>query len=343
MKRERIEQLTSRYPKLRIALLGDFSLNRHLEIAPGKDHPSSKQGKPVYNVTDARAVPGEAGTVLNNLAALGIARIHAIGFCGRDGEGYELLRALRAKGRVVMDGFFETPLRRTLACIRAVTGGSGSKPDAFSTLELKNWTPTPPEVERKLIGALREIASDVDAIIVLDRVDIAETGVVTAGVRAAIGAISLEHPALPIVAASRRILRDWPPVILKMNREELATLLGRKFNDAGEISDAALDLARTSGRPVFITLAEEGMVGADPGGPGVEDDAVSHRAPALPVRGEIDASGAGDAVCANIGTALAAGAEVPEALEMANAAASIVIHQIGTPGAATLEELRMLL
>lgn len=343
MKRERIEQLTLRYPKLRIAVVGDFSLDRYLEIDPRNNNLTNKPSYSVCNVKDVRALSGEAGTVLSNLVALGVARIHAIGFCGRDGDGYELLRVLRLSGRVAMNGFIETPLRRTVASIRPMPSNRGSNPSAFNTLNFRNWTPTPLELERKLVGALREVAKEVDAIIVLDRADIAETGVVTAGVRDAIGSLSRECPGFPVIAASRRILRDWPSVIFKMNRHELATLLGRQFNNTGEISDAALSLARTNGRPVFITLAEEGMIGADAGGPGVENDAVSHRAAALPVRGEIDAIGAGDAVCAGIGAALAAGAEVPEALEMANAAASVVIHQIGTPGAATMDAVRMLL
>jgi bifunctional ADP-heptose synthase (sugar kinase/adenylyltransferase) len=62
--------------------------------------------------------------------------------------------------------------------------------------------------------------------------------------------------------------------------------------------------------------------------------------PALPVGGEIDIVGAGDAVTANLSSALAAGAALREALEIANAAASIVIHQLGTTGAATVSEIR---
>ena len=110
---ERFEQLTSRYAKLRVALVGDFCLDRYLDIDPARSETSIETGLPVHNVTGVRSLPGAAGTILNNLAALGIGRMHAIGFCGRDGEGYELLHALRTKARVVLDGFVETPLRRT--------------------------------------------------------------------------------------------------------------------------------------------------------------------------------------------------------------------------------------
>ena len=61
------------------------------------------------------------------------------------------------------------------------------------------------------------------------------------------------------------------------------------------------------------------------------------------MRGEIDIVGAGDAVTANLTTALAAGASLTEALELANAAASIVIHQLGTTGTASPDQIREIL
>ena len=119
---------------------------------------------------------------------------------------------------------------------------------------------------------------------------------------------------------------------MKMNGKELGLLLRRDLADLSQVPDAAAALATQTGRPVFITLAEHGMVGATP-------ESATHLAPALPVRGEIDIVGAGDAVSANLCAALAAGAEVQEALELANAAASVVIHQLGTTGVATVGDL----
>jgi bifunctional ADP-heptose synthase (sugar kinase/adenylyltransferase) len=60
---------------------------------------------------------------------------------------------------------------------------------------------------------------------------------------------------------------------------------------------------------------------------------------ALPLRGEIDVVGAGDAVSANLVASLAAGAELKEAIAIANAAASVVIHKLGTTGTASVNEI----
>jgi bifunctional ADP-heptose synthase (sugar kinase/adenylyltransferase) len=122
-----------------------------------------------------------------------------------------------------------------------------------------------------------------------------------------------------------------------MNAAELAALTGAtKELSLDEVKRHATPLARDRGRSVFVTLAERGILGASPEGE------VEHIA-ALPVRGAIDIVGAGDAVTANLTAALAAGAMLREALEIANAAASIVIHQLGTTGTASVAQLQELL
>ena len=102
-----------------------------------------------------------------------------------------------------------------------------------------------------------------------------------------------------------------------------------------EIRDKALLLAAEYGRHVFVTMAERGILGAYCGSVEIM--------PALPVRGEIDIVGAGDAVTANLTAALSAGASLKEALEIAQLAASVVIHQLGTTGTAAPAEMLELL
>src|SRR5438128_651940 len=95
MSPDRVAAITSRYKGLRLAIVGDFCLDRYLEIDPAKNEISIETGLEVYNVVRTRSQPGGAGTILNNLLALGAGSASVVGFCGDDGEGYELLRALR--------------------------------------------------------------------------------------------------------------------------------------------------------------------------------------------------------------------------------------------------------
>ena len=96
MNADRFSAIAGRYPGLRVAVVGDFFLDRYLQIDPEKAETSIETGLPVHNVVEVRAQPGAAGTILNNLVALGVGEIHAVGFCGDDGEGYELRQALAA-------------------------------------------------------------------------------------------------------------------------------------------------------------------------------------------------------------------------------------------------------
>jgi bifunctional ADP-heptose synthase (sugar kinase/adenylyltransferase) len=122
-----------------------------------------------------------------------------------------------------------------------------------------------------------------------------------------------------------------------MNARELAALVGASAEPTlGEVKASAAELAHKNRRDIFISLAAEGILGATAQGE------VRHIA-ALPVRGEIDVVGAGDAVSANLISALTAGANISEALELANAAASVVIHKLGTTGTATVAEIADLL
>lgn len=333
----RFQTLTSRYGQLHIAVLGDFCLDRYLEIDPARREVSIETGLPVHNVVRVRAQPGAAGTILNNLAALGIGHLHPVGFCGQDGEGYELRQALAALPNVSLARFLETSDRRTFTYTKPLLMHPGRKPRELNRLDLKNWTPTPPPVGARIAAALRDVAGELDAVIVLDQVDLPARGVVTDAVLAALRQVMQAHPDLLVVADSRRGLRGFPPAIFKMNAAELTRLAGAKRRlRLSEIRRAAAALAAKNHQPVFITLAEQGILAASPTGEVVT-------APALPLRGPIDIVGAGDAVTANLTAALAAGAGVGEALELANAAASVVIHKLGTTGTASVRELRELL
>jgi len=337
MTSSQFKTVTGRYGKLRLAIVGDFCLDRYLEIDPARAEISIETDLAVRNVVNVRPQPGGAGTILNNLVALRVGNVFAVGFCGDDGEGYELRKALSAVPNVSLKHFLQTPARRTFTYTKPLILRRGKPPEELNRLDLKNWTPTPKAVRERLVQAVSALAGKVDAFIVLEQVDLAQTGVVTSQVLQALLAARRENPHLIVIADSRRGLRSFPPLIFKMNATELAVLVGSKRklrND--EIAAAATKLSRKNGQPVFVTLAQRGILGALPTGE------VEH-APALPVRGPIDIVGAGDAVTANLTTALAAGARLREALELANAAASVVVHKLGTTGTASIHEIRAVL
>lgn len=349
MERSRFQEIAAGFHDLRIAVVGDFCLDRYLEIDPGKSEVSIETGLEVYNVVNVRSQPGGAGTILNNLKDLGVGRIIPIGFYGCDGEGSELwtaLSLLNDQEQLDMTRFVDSGERRTFTYTKPLLIREGAPPQELNRLDFKNWSPTSDALSQRISDAVQQLADDVDAIVVLDQVDVVGTGVVTDLVLGAIAQIAKEQPSKVILGDSRNSVGRFPAISLKVNEEEFRRQLcadgarGRDPESAAGTMEAivapAIEVAGTRGSSVFVTLGSNGIVAASPGGG-------SDHAPAHPVRGTIDIVGAGDAVTANLAAALAAGASDREAMEIAMAAASIVIHKLGTTGTATTEEIAELL
>ncbi len=332
----RFHAITSRYSGLRVAVVGDVFLDRYLHIDPARDETSIETGLPVHNVVEVCPQPGAAGTIVNNLAALGIGEVRVVGFCGDDGEGYELRRSLGARAGIVLDDFLTVASRRTPVYCKPVVIEPGRPPRELDRLDSKNWTPTPDELQRELAGRVRDVAGRVDAVLLLDQVDRPETGVVTGPVKRAAHAAMADRPGLVVLADSRRGLCDFPPVGFKMNAAELGRMTRSEPPDPESVRRQAAELSDRTGQPVFVSMAQHGIIGAAPGRP-------TEHVLALPVRGPIDVVGAGDAVAANLAVALASGADLREAMQLAMAAASLVIHQLGTTGTASVAQIAKLL
>ena len=67
----RLNAITERYSNLSIAVLGDFCLDRYLEIDPSKQETSLETGLPVHIADDPLSAVAEGtGRVLNELQFL---------------------------------------------------------------------------------------------------------------------------------------------------------------------------------------------------------------------------------------------------------------------------------
>ena len=330
----RLNSIAGKYAGLKIAVVGDYCLDRYLEINPERRETSIETGLGVHNVERVRPQPGAAGTVLNNLLALGVGRIYAVGFRGDDGEGYELEKALTSMKGVDLTHFVMSPERHTFTYAKPILITPGSAPRELSRMDTKNWTPTPASLSKRLADSVAAVLDECDAVIVMDQVEIENTGVVGTHV---LDALKAHAAGKVVVADSRRGLKHYPPCIFKMNAAELGLI----FNTTESMSESrvrtlAAQIAENNGHPAVVTMAEKGLLGAHP-------DGSLFSAPALPLRGPIDIVGAGDCVTANITAALAAGADLQESLCIAAMASSVVIHQLGTSGSASVQQMQALL
>lgn len=330
MKADRFDQITSGYGRLKVVVAGDYCLDRYLEIDPALEEVSLETSLPAHQVVNVRPQPGGAGTVLANVAALAPAEVGAVGVAGRDGEGYELARALRRLG-AKMNGFIRTSRRRTFTYTKPLVVRPGRPPEELSRLDIKDRTPTPPWLVRRIIASLSAAAAEADVVILMEQVSESTQGVLCPPVKQAAAEIAAAPaPAGKVfLADSRCDPGGFGNAHVKVNVDELRRRFG---GDGSPVGDLAARWAGETGRCVFVTLGPDGMIGAEP-------DGQVHRAAAVPVAGAIDIVGAGDAVLVHLAMALAAGASVGEAVTLANLAGGIVVGKVGTTGTVGVAEL----
>jgi bifunctional ADP-heptose synthase (sugar kinase/adenylyltransferase) len=326
-----VEGLLARMPALTVGVVGDLFLDRYLDIDAALTEPSLETGLDAYQVTHVRSYPGAAGTVINNLVALGVGRVCPVAVIGDDGEGYELGQALAALRGVERDRVFAVPGRRTPTYTKPMLHRPGEPPRELNRLDIKNRTPLPRAAEDLIIASLEKAWDRLDALVVLDQVSEDDCGVVTARVRGRLADMAERRPDLFILADSRERIGLFRNVSLKPNRRECLAATGQT-----EPAAAATALAQQAGRPVFCTCGERGILVAQPAGAGGS----SHLVPAYPVEGPIDIVGAGDSTSAGIVCALGAGARLDRAAAFGNLIALITIQQLGTTGTASPEQVR---
>lgn len=332
MTADRLAELLGRFPSLKIAVLGDFFVDQYLELDPTLEEVSIETGLPAHQVTGVRCQPGAAGTVTNNLSALEVGTLRAIGFRGLDGLGWELERGLLAT-RVDPEHLHATAVRMTPTYTKPLVMRPGQPPRELSRLDLKNRSATPTEVEELVLRSLRQLAGEIDAIIGLDQVQERNHGVITDRVRAALASLGRTRPDLVIMTDSRAHIHLFEQVSIKPNAPEASALIAGTAADPTEaqLADLAVTLSNQRGRPVFITRGEEGVMTAA--------DGQATLVPGIPVAGETDIVGAGDSFCAGATAALAAGATVEEAGMIGCLVASLTVQQIGTTGTTTRAEV----
>lgn len=318
----RLRELLSKFQDLKIAVIGDLFLDQWFDIDPALDEPSVETDLTAWQVIRHPVSPGAAGTVLNNLHALGAGELHVISFTGEDGDGW-VLRQLLSEKHIGTEYLFTVPERMTPSYIKPMRIRDGVRVEQ-NRLDIKNRRPTPAYVEDRLLAAAETLAPNVDAIIILDQLTETDTGVVTARVREGLAALGEKFPGLILFADSRERIASFRNVIIKCNHLEAARALG----DGVPIPQAMARLREITGRPVFITLGKDGI--AADGGAIV---------PAAVQTGPIDVCGAGDATTAAIVSGLCAGATMAEAALLGNLAAGVTLRKLGATGTASPAEM----
>ncbi len=329
----RLNEILNRFPHQRIAVLGDFFLDKYLEVSPELAEPSLETGRVAHQVMAVRRYPGAAGTVVNNLAALGAGRLHAIGAVGDDGEGFDLCQGLNRIG-CSTEGLLRCPELMTPTYLKPrdqnVVGLAGE----HSRYDTKNRTPTPQAIVDRIARELEQVLPHVDALLIMDQVEIAECGVVTSTLRQRVAELALQFRDVIFWADSRRYIRQFRNTTIKANQFEAVHRLNPPVGEEiapEELQKVISQLRIQNGAPVFVTCGDRGILVSDP-------ELVL--VPGVKVTGPVDPTGAGDSASAGAVMALCSEAAPAEAALIANLVASITVQQLGTTGSASPDQVR---
>ena len=321
-------------PERRVAVFGDYCLDKYLYIDPARDEASVETGRTAYQVHAKGLYPGAGGTVVSNLRALG-AEVSCVGIVGEDGEGFELMRALDQIGADT-SLMVKTPARATCTYTKPMRGTAADGYTEMNRLDFRNFTPTPREVEDRLLESLAAAAARSQAVIILDQFIERNLAAVTDRVRDALRETAAAHRDTVFFADSRGHTASFRNVIVKCNRQELLRAMGEDGAEADVGDDTVARLAgkleSATGRAVMVTAGEDGAY--------IMQNSTLSKIPAFSVSGPIDIVGAGDATSAGFVLGMTLGLALPDAALLGGCVSAITIGQIGVTGTATPAQVR---
>jgi D-beta-D-heptose 7-phosphate kinase/D-beta-D-heptose 1-phosphate adenosyltransferase len=299
----------------RVLVVGDVMLDRF--VYGTVDRVSPEAPIPVVRVTREQAMLGGAGNVLRNLTALG-ARAGLLALVGDDEAG-RTITLLVATETGDEAGAIGVPIvergRITTIKERTIAGAQ-----QLLRVDRESLHAPSEAVRRRLLADAVEGLESAGCLVLSDY----GKGVLGPDALEALLAAAAEA-GRPVVVDPKG--RDYAVYrgaqVLTPNRRELHEATGLPTGDDAGIEAAARRVIETCGvGAVLATRSEAGMTLVE------ADRPVLH----LPARARevYDVSGAGDTVVAVVASALAAGAALPAAAELANLVAGIVVGKVGT-------------
>jgi rfaE bifunctional protein kinase chain/domain len=315
--------ILARIPAVKALVVGDICLDRWCNYDPRLGEPSRETGLERVAVVGTETTPGAGGTVASNLAALGCRGVSVLGVVADDGHGYELRKALQARG--IDQSLLVTAPGATFTYTKLINAHTGV--EDLGRIDFLSFPP-PPEAEEELIARLVDAAPAMDCVLVADQMETAAGGVVTAAVREALAELAVRHPPLVVWIDSRLRIERFRNAFLKPNEREANEACERLGLERGDYRGLR---ARTGAPLLMVTHGGDGV--------SIYREGFETRIPTAKVENPVDICGAGDSFSAGAALALCAGASPEDAARFAHLVTSVTIMKPGTGTASPAEVL----
>ena len=316
-------ELIHRFSRLKTLVIGDLMLDHFIWGTVSRISPEAPV--PVVRMSRETEMPGGAGNVAVNMAALG-AEVHVVGLLGDD-TAADRLAALFQRGSIHTESTVRSPERPTIVKMRIIAHHQ-------QVVRVDREIPgeIPRALQEQLWRQVEKVLPEVQAVVLSDYAK----GVVTP---------YLIRRLIPL-ARRRGIPITVDPKVENFNQYQRVTCVTPNTQEAMEsggmrslqdekdvekLGQALLKKIRADS--ILITRGEQGMSLFEKKKP------VFH----IPTRARevFDVTGAGDTVISTLTLALAAGASLRQAAELANYAAGIVVAKLGTASVTGPELLKV--
>lgn len=303
-----------RFNQARVTVVGDVMLDRYWYGGTSRISPEAPV--PVVGVTQRDERPGGAANVSLNIAALGVTT-SLVGVVGSDDAAGTLKTALSAVE--VQCDFQESRDRPTISKLRVISQNQQLlRLDFEEKFGIRDVDQFPAKIKQHLTQSGALVLSDYGK-----------------------GALQEPQKLISLAKAARIPVLVDPKgtdfskyrgaTLITPNMKEFEAVVGPCESEQ-ELVIRGVELLRSLKlEALLITRSEQGMTLLRDGKPELH----------LPARARevYDVTGAGDTVISVIAASLAAGAELPQAVAMANIAAGLVVGKLGT-ATVSVPELR---
>jgi D-beta-D-heptose 7-phosphate kinase/D-beta-D-heptose 1-phosphate adenosyltransferase len=307
--RDRVRTLLGAFTGKRILVLGDVMLDEFIWGSVRRISPEAPV--PVVEVSGESYLLGGAGNVAANIHALAGIPILA-GIVGKDSAADRVRHLMSELGMetsaLLTDDRPTTVKRRIIAHNQQIV-----RTDRESRDPLTN------DRNQAVAAAFAKWLPTVNAVIVSDY----DKGVANRELLAVV-LPEAQRAGVPVYLDPKVHHADYyrPITLIKPNQHEAERLLGMTIGNEVQLEEAGRRLLERFDCPyALISRGEAGM--------SLFDRGRSHHFPTV-ARDIFDVTGAGDTVIATLAVARAGGAEMEEAVMLANHAAGIAVGKVGT-------------
>jgi len=308
----------------KVLVVGDFMLDVY--VYGDADRISPEAPVPVLKVSRTEYRCGGAGSVANNLAALG-ASAHCLGVIGDD-QNSKVLKEKLTNAGVDVTGLFEVSGRPTVSKQRLIGLAQHLHRQQLIRIDEESAEPLSDQLTETILRTYEDKLARVDIVCLQDY----DKGLLSARLCRQMIELAIKAGKKVLVdpSSTSDYMKYLGATLITPNRKESSAAAGFEVTDAETAARAAnVLLEKLQLQAVVITLDKQGayLKTRD------KDKVIPTRA-----RSVYDVTGAGDMVLATLAASLAAGCDYETAVQLSNIAGGIEVEKFGT-ATVTVEEI----